>query len=383
MAVNLIDLFSSSVGRDLAAKAASALGESPEATTKAVQAGFPALLGGLLNKSRSSGGANDVFRMLTGSGVDASLLDNLGAAFGGGSQTDSLIEQGTELLGGMFGEKSGGLGDALSKVAGIGGPNAMKLIAMMSPAVLAFLKRYIVQNKLDAAGVGRLLDGQKDFLRTGLDSRLTDAVGFGDVTSFLDKAGDATEAAARGVARGADRAAAGAASTARAAQQKSSGIGKWLGLAAAIFLGVFLYRTLTKSDVEDAVDSTVRAAESAAGKLADIELPGGASISALAGGPVASMVEHMKSGTGAKRFTLDGIDFTDSKIDLSEATTKSLDSIAAVLKAFPDAVITIEGSETRAKAIESAIEERGIPADRVRTQGAGATGPIAIVVDAR
>lgn len=52
------------------------------------------------------------------------------------------------------------------------------LLSAAAPAVFAFLKRHLAQNRLDAGGFAGLLAGQRDNLQAQLDDRFTGALGF-------------------------------------------------------------------------------------------------------------------------------------------------------------------------------------------------------------
>ena len=73
MAVNLISMFTKSIAKDLAGKAAGMLGESPQATETAVANIFPALLGGMLGMTKEPSGAEKLFKMVTGPDIDTGV----------------------------------------------------------------------------------------------------------------------------------------------------------------------------------------------------------------------------------------------------------------------------------------------------------------------
>ncbi|MEJ2522071.1 MAG: OmpA family protein [Gammaproteobacteria bacterium] len=424
MAINLIDLFIKGVGSDLATRAAHMLGESPEATHTAVANAFPAILGGLLSKASTSGGADEVFRIVTDSKVDDSVLDNPGDFLGGGEKTDNLVSLGSNLLPALFGQRAGGLGDALSSVAGISQSSAGKLLAMIVPVALGFLKRHAREKNMGASGMADLLAAQKDYLRAGLDSRVTNAMGFGDVTSFLSGVGGKAGAAAQSASAGVERTA-----SAAAAQVEKSGSGmfRWIAIIAAVLIGLFLLRTCgddaervaseaareaseaarnvgeAASEVAREAGETARDVGAAASQMASdtaeavketfrtIELPGGMAVNVVPDGFVEEVVNYLQDGSGEGRFAFDALEFETDSARIAATSNRQLDAVAMVLNAYPAASVLVEGhtdntgdadtnarlSTDRAQAVKQALVDRGVEAGRIVAVGSGSSQPIA------
>jgi outer membrane protein OmpA-like peptidoglycan-associated protein len=414
-------MFTKSIAKDLAGKAAGMLGESPQATETAVANIFPALLGGMLGMTKEPSGAEKLFKMVTGPDIDTGLLDDVGSLLGGGSQTDSLMSTGSSLLNGLFGGKSNAVFDSIANVAGISSSSAGKLFRLAAPLGLSFLKKHAVENKLDAGGLVNLLLGQKDHLKTGLDSRVTDAMGFGDVTSFLNSVEGGAPAAAR-------QAAAQVSQPPPPQPQKSGpNFGKWLAIAAAILIALWLLRSCgddaeraaenamesvektaekavdaasetaaavgeAASDAADAVSRTASdAVEAVKEGFASLTLPTGETIDVLEDGFVESWVNYLQTGDGDNRFVFDALEFETDSARLAGISDRQLDAVASVLKAYPARYILVEGhtdntgdsaynaqlSLDRAKAVREALIGRGIEPGRISAVGSGDANPIA------
>ncbi len=414
MAVNLISMFTNSVVKDLAGKAAGMLGEAPQATETAAANIFPALLGGMLGSSKGGSGAADLFKLVTSPDIDTGLLDNLGDLMGGGPKTDSVLSLGTTLLNGMFGTKTSALTDSISNIAGISSSSAGKLMAMMAPIGLGFLKRQVVDNKLDAGGLMNLLLGQKDYLKSGLDSRVTEALGYGDVTSFLSSVGGEAPRAAPPPPRAPEP------------QKSGPNFGKWLLIAAAILVVLFLLRSCgddaervasdamqsveetaekagemakdtaaavgeAASDAADAVgDAASSAMEAVKEGFARLTLPSGETIDVMDDGFVASWVAYLDTGDGDNRFIFDALEFETDSARLAMSSNRQLDVVASVLKGYPASFIMVEGhtdntgdsgynaklSLDRAQAVREALISRGIDPGRISAVGSGDAQPI-------
>ena len=407
MAVNLISMFTQYIAKDLAGKAAGMLGESPQATETAVSNIFPALLGGMLGMAKEPSGAEKLFKMVTQPDIDTGMLDNIG----------DLLSMGGSLLTTMFGGKSSAVADSIASVAGISSSSAGKLLSIAAPLGLGFLKRQATANKLDAGGLMNLLLGQKDYLKTGLDSRVTEAMGFGDVTTFLGSVAGAAPAAGR------------AATPPPAPPPQKSGpnFGKWLLIAGAILLALWLLRSCG-DDAERAAEKAMESVEETAEKAADmasdaatavgdaasdaadavgeaasdamdavqeglsaLTLPSGDTIDVLDDGFVESWVNYLNTGEGDNRFVFDALEFETDSARLARFSDRQLDAVASVLKAYPTRYILVEGhtdntgdaaynaklSLDRAQAVREGLIARGIDPGRISAVGTGDANPIA------
>ena len=159
------------------------------------------MLGGVAQKGATPEGASGLLSLINGSNLDTSVLDNVAGLFGTGNNAlGSLMKLGTStLVPALFGDKAGGLVNALAGAAGIKGSSATNLLAMAVPLIFTFLKKYISQNNLSAGSLSSLLKGQGEFLSQSLDSRLTGALGYANPAAMLSGLGGA--AARHGEAR--------------------------------------------------------------------------------------------------------------------------------------------------------------------------------------
>jgi outer membrane protein OmpA-like peptidoglycan-associated protein len=226
MTTNILDMLTGSFGKDLAGQASKFLGESDGSTMGAVSALLPALLGSLGNKAATPAGAADLLGLVNGANVDTRMLGNLGGLFSGGERTNALVSSGSALAASLLGggDKVNALASALSAKSGIKASSALSLLAMVVPLVLAFFKRYVADNRLDAGGLAGLLGGQRSFLeRAGLDAGILKALGFGSLGSMLAGLGAGASDMARQAAGAAASAAHGATDAARHAAGAAAG----------------------------------------------------------------------------------------------------------------------------------------------------------------
>ncbi len=211
MSVNLIDLVTSTLGKQVMGQVGQILGEETKATESAIGAAIPAILGGLLKKASTPEGANDVFRSLDDE--DGSILDNLGGLIGGG-QHESLIEKGMVLLKMLFGSQQNSIIGAIAKAAGIGNSSAGSILGMLAPVVMGVLGKQRQSSGLDVGGLTDLLFSQKDHLAGAMPKDLTSQLG---IANLLDSGADAVAGTVDSARRTAGRAASEAADTAQAA----------------------------------------------------------------------------------------------------------------------------------------------------------------------
>ncbi len=186
MVTDLLAMISSGPGRSLAEHAAKMLGESDTGMRSAVDALVPTLLGGMAHKASSPSGAADLFKLVSGSNVDAGLMGNIASMLGGSPQTNTLLSQGTALTSSLLGDRAGALATALAGVSNIKPTSAISTLGLVTPLLFSVLKKFIGEGKLDAGGLASLLLGQKAHLeKANIDPRLTKALGFGSLSSML------------------------------------------------------------------------------------------------------------------------------------------------------------------------------------------------------
>lgn len=215
MPVNLLEMLTSSVGKEIVGLASKKLGETEASTGAALDSLLPALLGGLMTKAATPQGAADLYKTVNGADIDTGLLGNLGAALSGGARTDSLMSAGSTLASTLLGgNRVGGLVDALASAVGIKPASASGLLAMVVPLLMSFLKKTSADKGLDATGFADLLLGQKSFLQQAkVDPAITKALGFDSLSGMLGSL-PSTLSAVAGAVTGAGAAAASAAKTA-------------------------------------------------------------------------------------------------------------------------------------------------------------------------
>jgi len=178
----------------------------------------------------------------------------------------------------------------------------------------------------------------------------------------------------------------------------------WVALAAALLLGLLLFRTWSTDRARRGAEEARSAAQAAAQQagvptrvavatIRSIDLPNGVKVQAPQGGLIDSLVIFLSNPDWAagKSFACDGVNFESDSATLASTSTPQLTKLATVLSAYPAASVSVNGytdntgdpaankklSEDRAAAVKSALVDMGLSPDRVTSEGWGAEKPIA------
>lgn len=179
---NLIKLLSDQMTPGVLGKLSGVLGESEEATGKAVNAAIPGIMGALMKKGANESGANDLMGMMDNlpGGLD---LGNIAGLLGNQDQSKTLLESGNGLVSGLLGGGNNKMFDLISSVSGLGRAKSGNLMGLLMPLAMNMLRGKMRGNGLGAAGLASMLLGQRNFLKAAAPNGLTDALG---LASFDD-----------------------------------------------------------------------------------------------------------------------------------------------------------------------------------------------------
>ena len=151
-----------------------AIGADPAATSTAISAALPALLGGMSRNAANPQGAAALDQALDQH--DGSILGNLGGLLGGGAAGGI----GGAILGHVLGSKQGPVTDGVSKASGLNAGQIAQLLAMLAPIVMGVLGRMKRQGGVDASRL-------PDVLQQSTQQATNDAPAGGmDWSSILD-----------------------------------------------------------------------------------------------------------------------------------------------------------------------------------------------------
>jgi len=172
--VSLLDVLTSQLGGGTTERLASALGTDPAATSRAISAALPTLLGGLADNASRPGGAEALAAALDRH--DGSTLSHL-ADPDGVTRIDT--NDGDKILGHVLGERRGAVEASLANNSGLDLGSIAKLLPMLAPLVMGLLGQKKSSEGLGAEGLGSLLSGEKSGI-AGTLGKLLDRDGDGN-----------------------------------------------------------------------------------------------------------------------------------------------------------------------------------------------------------
>jgi OmpA-OmpF porin, OOP family len=186
MSFDILESLNSALGGPVTRQLSAALGESEGSTRSAARSIGPTMLAGLLQQATTPSGAADLFRAVNNDRIDPGIVGKLGTIIGNRGALDAMLGVGNSLVGAVFGNRSGALTNALSQVTGVRPNSALSLLAAGFPVLFGMLRKQVVNGGLDSSGLASLLFAQRSALeRTGLDSRITNALGVGSLSNLL------------------------------------------------------------------------------------------------------------------------------------------------------------------------------------------------------
>ncbi len=386
---NLLDAVRHLLGGDFVGQASRLLGEPEGNVRSATGALVPALLATIANKGATPDGARRLLDGIASLPSDVGVPGNLSRLLGGsGTAARDLMSTGSGLVQSLLGSDASSLASTIGSMSGLRLSSVTNLLALVASLIGGMLKRFTAEQGLDARGLTTVLSRQRGALEGAVDGRLANVLHLGTPGTMLGTAARAVETPPSDLRR----------------------LVPWLlGLAALVLL-IPLLRPLFRGAEEKArtaAEATGDAARTAAQATADaarnagdamkravrsISLPDGIKIEAPTGGFIDSLVASLSStaplGTGV---AFDSVTFTTASATLDPISNQQIEQLAAVLKAYPSATVSVEGhtdnsgdaaanlklSQDRAAAVKAAVVGYGIAPDRIATTGYGQERPIA------
>jgi outer membrane protein OmpA-like peptidoglycan-associated protein len=394
MAMNLIDLAKSYLTPEVIQKASAMVGESPTSTRHALETATPAIFAGLAGEASSTSGAGQLVRVLDETGL-VGPMGRITERLGSGSG-EELTRLGKDLLGRVFGGRLSSLVDVVGSACALKTSTTSSLMGLAAPLVLGVIGNQIHERHLDAAGVAGLLAEQKGAALAALPPSV--AAVFGGVPAArVEPPREVKREAAREPVRA----------------KTPQGYGLWplvlllpmliIGLlmsrshreetpVTAPAMGVGIPREITPEPQIEPQRPVETAPPVEAPKPPEVEKP--RVIPQLAEGTIGHDLGQFLGSSGgdaSKRFVFEHLGFEFGTTDLTPGSLPALESVAAALRAYPDARVVVEGhtdsigapetnerlSLDRASLLKNALVARGVAADRITTKGVGQEHPIA------
>jgi outer membrane protein OmpA-like peptidoglycan-associated protein len=431
---NILENLAGMLSPELMGTIGKQLNESPSGVESALGGILPSILGGMVQKAEG-GNFSGIFNMLKGSD-NFELSDLIGMMGSGNLAHNDPRDAGGGLIGALLGDKTGGLIDAISGMAGINKKSSSSLLGMAAPFIMSFLAKKIRGEKLDAGGLASMFLGQKGSIMAAIPSVLSAVLGFGQskAEATLGAAKNTATRTVSAAASTATGAASTAANTATAAASSGMGFLKWL--LPLLLIGALAWFGLRSCDTSgvtagienaggamsdmadkagDAAGGLVDGAVEGAGDLVDgaaamgsgalsslketanglweLVLPGGVKIEANKDGVEYSLIDFISSDKAVDNtswFNFDALRFATGSSSLdADFSKRQIENMVAVMTAYPDVHLKIGGytdnvgnpasnmklSQKRANNVMATLIDKGIDASRLSAEGFGEQHP--------
>ena len=378
--MTLFGAFNEVLTPDVLAKIASYEDEPAEKTTKAVEGLVHTVFGGLLKRTTTEIGVNQLFSQLQKSGYDGSLTTDLSAVLKDATLTHTVITNGNEAISRLLPAMKSSIAGMISSYAGIRNSSSISLLGLTAAVVLDVLGRQVKEKKLNADGLAAsLFDQREAFINAvpeGLFPQLVEKVGIQQIVAGV--AAPARSNAPSASIRPASATRPIPASTVSFEPEPDSSsdgsAGKWLiGLALLTALGVigfFIYQNSVKNNdnTNEAMSSEVpanssdsAAADTVARSLAvpvdtTAARPGSTSATTATGVAVANagatdatfnttLTSYLNDPAQPKGriFPLSGVAFAPGSLTMTPASQGQVNELINQLKARPTMQVQFQG----------------------------------------
>ncbi|MGB5943146.1 MAG: DUF937 domain-containing protein [Leeuwenhoekiella sp.] len=180
----LMDLLNSEIGKTLVQGASSEVNAPEDKTASVINMAMPLLLGAMKKNASSEEGASSLLSALKGGKHDGSILNNLGSILGGGVDQD-VVNDGSNILGHVFGNKQSTVEQTLSAKSGLDMNQIAKILKIAAPVLLGMLGNQAKSGDIDSKSglntlLGSMLGGQPKSNQSLIES-LIDQDGDGSV----------------------------------------------------------------------------------------------------------------------------------------------------------------------------------------------------------
>ena len=153
----ILDLLQSDIGKTLISGAGRQLNLDKGSATAAMSSAIPLILGALKNNASTPDGASGLLRAL---GSSQHSNGGLGSILGGDNIDDDVMQDGSKILGHVFGGQEKNAANVIGSSSGIDMKSAMKVMQVAAPIVMSYLGRKSSNEGVsDQKGLDSLLGG--------------------------------------------------------------------------------------------------------------------------------------------------------------------------------------------------------------------------------
>lgn len=396
--MNLFANLTNVLNSEVLSRIAIYIDEPIEKTSKAIDGLVYTIVGGLMKRTTSEIGVNQLFNHIQKGRYDGTSLDNLATVLRDPAHTNLLITQGNDVISHLLPAMKSSIGSMISGYANIRNSSAISLLGLTTTIVLQVLGKQVKEQKLDADGLAATLFAEREsFVNIVPESfmpQLVDKVGLHQIVAGV--AGPArrtpAEAPSKPVATAAPVRPAITYDVADDPDSDTGTLTKWgVGILIALALafgGYYLYQNTQKySDGQDetadvttvtadtiqadtvtrslAVPKEQAAATAPKSATAAVVVPApGAATTIASGNLTQEMTPYLTNPTLPKGrvFALPGIAFQPGSLSMTATSQASINELSTLLKTYPQLQIQLVGYANDA---QGGVTNKGLSFKRV------------------
>jgi hypothetical protein len=191
VALNIVSAIINSLAPSIIDKVAAALGVNSGLARTALSAAVPAVLAIFGSKASTDTGARALFDAV--SKTDTGAFGDLAATLSG-AKGEKFLQGGLGSLGSLLGDTGlKSLTNAIGRQAGIGSDASSSIVSLAGQLAMGQLAKSAASEGLDAAGLGNMLRGQQNNIKSALPAGLGDLLSASGLvgSNFAEQAGRA------------------------------------------------------------------------------------------------------------------------------------------------------------------------------------------------
>lgn len=393
---NILEILKKYITTDVVKHLMATLGESETGVSRAIDTAIPTVFAGLVNCASDNKVMSGIYDLMQETHNTGDALSNISSYVGEQNSNNPFLVLGGKLLGTLFGGRMGSVSEYISSHAGVKKTTATAVLGMVTPMIMGFLGREVKDERLNVAGLAKLLLGQKANVLAGISAGALSSLELNNVSGNKNAA------------------LAGETNTA------SQGLNWLFPLAAMLVLGGFLlYNFKSKANTpapakveipkvvqtpQPAPVDTVAKPDTSAktnqmwahlGNMSARKLANGTSLNLPEKGVenrlLAFIEDKSKVVDKTTWFDFDRLLFDTGKATLRAESQEQLKNVTEILKAYPNVEIKLGGytdnqgkeennvklSNERATSAMNEIVKMGIDASRIKAEGYGSQFPVA------
>jgi OOP family OmpA-OmpF porin len=356
---------------------AQTVGQPEQAVSRGLESSIATLLGGLANKASDSGVLRKLLDLVPSSAGPVSWSQMASSVTDPGS---TLLAAGQRMLPALFGSNEHTVTSEISRASSLPFGSASTLLSMAAPMVMSFLSRHMRDTGMNINGLGAVLQGESANLRSAIPGGLSSLFWPGTRTTVETGAPVVSQAVKR--------------------ETSSNWLIPALAIAALALGLMWLFSHARRPGERAAVSVPLQAPVGEANRYAiptprvtGCRLP--ASVVLRPGGVEARMMAFIQDSDAkldtATWFNNDQINFRAGSAALRPDSQAELNTIAAILKSCPNVHLAVAAytdntgsaqanlrlSRSRAALVVAELVDKGVPRDRLTSEGYGDQNPVA------